>query len=537
MKLVIRADATAQMGTGHLMRCLALGQAVKDRGGEVVFVTHTVSDALLQKIKKEFRTYTLPGITARDAALQIFSQENPDWVVLDGYHFDDEYQKAVKKAGFKLLCIDDYAPLGHYYADIVLNQNYGAEKLKYTAEPYMRILAGTRYALLRREFLKYADFNREIPDIAKKILVTMGGADAENHTLKVLQALMLIDEPLQIKVIIGASNPHYESISEEAGKEKHDIELLRAVEDMAPLMAWADLAISAGGSTVWELAFMGLPSLLGIVADNQENAVTALADSGVFISLGWLKEKTLNEIVVHIGAFIRNKELRETSSLKAKTIVDSKGGERISTQLDGNSLKVLFLGGNGAEELANWLVSQGEQVQYTDTKVDAEYVLRYNPDIIVSYNYRHIINKKMIEIPQRGAINLHISLLPWNKGAHPNIWSFLENTPKGVTIHFIDSGIDTGAILLQEEVFFNEIQETLKSSYEKLHEVIRRLFMDNWDLLKAGLIKPRQQTHEGTFHFQKDANRFEQFIRDRGWNVPLGDLKKIWGKIKNEKNY
>ncbi|MDA8326253.1 MAG: UDP-2,4-diacetamido-2,4,6-trideoxy-beta-L-altropyranose hydrolase [Nitrospiraceae bacterium] len=333
MRLVIRADATAQMGTGHLMRCLALGQAWKDRGGEAVFVSYEESKNLLEKIKREFRVYRLSNAETETAMSKILTEENPDWVALDGYHFDGECQKAVKMAGPRLLYIDDYAPLEHYYADIILNQNFGAEELKYAAEPYTRTLAGTRYALLRREFLKYSGFRRETPDIAAKILVTMGGADAENFTLKILRALGLIDEPLQVKIIIGASNPHCESIVKEAGKAGHAAEILKSVENMAPLMAWADLAVSAGGSTIWELAFMGLPALIGIVAENQEKSVNLLREDGIYPSCGWIKDKTAKELAGMIEALIKDKDLRLEMSKRARRMVDGKGADRVIDRL------------------------------------------------------------------------------------------------------------------------------------------------------------------------------------------------------------
>ena len=329
MRLVIRADATAQMGTGHLMRCLALGQAWKDRGGEAVFATHAESEKLLEKIKREFRVYPLSIAATKTAMNKILAEESPDWVVLDGYHFDGEFQRAVKKAGFRLLYIDDYAPFEHYYADLILNQNFGAEELKYAAEPNTRILAGTRYALIRREFLKYAGFKRETPDIATKILVTMGGVDAGNFTLKILRALGLIDRPLQVKLIVGASNPHYKSVAEEAGKVGHAVEILRSVEDMAPLMAWADLAVSAGGSTIWELAFMGLPALIGIVAGNQEKSVNLLQEDGIYPSCGWIKEKNAKELAGMIEALLKDKGLRLEMSKRARRMVDGKGADRV----------------------------------------------------------------------------------------------------------------------------------------------------------------------------------------------------------------
>ena len=101
-------------------------------------------------------------------------------------------------------------------------------------------------------------------------------------------------------------------------------------------------------------------------------------------------------------------------------------------------MRVLFLGGNSARELSNWLLSQNEQVVYTETKINVDFVNKITPEFIVSYNYKYILSKDIIDFVQGKIINLHISYLPWNRGAHPNVWSFLEETPKGITIHYID---------------------------------------------------------------------------------------------------
>ena len=134
----------------------------------------------------------------------------------------------------------------------------------------------------------------------------------------------------------------------------------------------------------------------------------------------------------------------------------------------------------------------------------------YGIEFIISYNYSHIIKQEVILLFPHKIINLHTSMLPWNKGASPNIWSFLEGTPSGVTIHEVDAGLDTGDILLQREIIFNYKTDTLKSSYKKSHVLINELFRDNWVELKNGLIKPKPQS--GTKHYKKDSHMFDHII-------------------------
>ncbi len=157
-------------------------------------------------------------------------------------------------------------------------------------------------------------------------------------------------------------------------------------------------------------------------------------------------------------------------------------------------MKLLLLGGNEHSiELLEWLKSIGEEVIYTEEKVNLELVKKLSPDFIISYNYKHIIPKEVVRAYYPRIINLHISLLPYNRGAYPNVWSFLEDTPKGVTIHLVDEGVDTGDILVQKEVFIDEEKETLRSSYLKLHRELQELFKENWESIKTLKIKPIKQ--------------------------------------------
>ena len=131
-------------------------------------------------------------------------------------------------------------------------------------------------------------------------------------------------------------------------------------------------------------------------------------------------------------------------------------------------------------------------------------------EFVISYNYSHIIKQDVVSKFPHKIINLHTSMLPWNKGASPNIWGFIEGTPTGVTIHEIDAGIDTGDILIQREIVFDFKTETLKSAYEKSHRIISQLFRDNWDKLRNGSIKPKPQS--GTKHHVKDCHGFDHII-------------------------
>ena len=141
-----------------------------------------------------------------------------------------------------------------------------------------------------------------------------------------------------------------------------------------------------------------------------------------------------------------------------------------------------------------------------------EYEVLADIGFIVSYNYSYVVKQEVISLFPNKIINLHISLLPWNRGAAPNIFSFLESTPCGVTIHEINAGIDTGDILLQKEISFDYAKESLMSSYKKSHELIQKVFKENWNALKRGDITPQKQCGEFTYHRTSDLEPYKSII-------------------------
>ena len=338
--LIIRADASTTMGTGHVMRCLALAQAWQDQGGQAIFVLADKSMAIENRLRLEKMQITHLSVEAGsdedanqtvDFAIKVTSQ----WIVVDGYHFGKEYQKAIKKLGFKLLFLDDYGHSGHYDADLVLNQNISAsEDLYQNREDYTQLLLGTQYILLRREFWQWRNWQRVINSKARKILVTLGGSDPDNVTLKVIQSLQVLgDQDLEVIVVIGGSNPHYEVLQKEIADSSLAISLQQNVSNMPELMAWADMAIAAGGSTNWELAFMGLPSIVITIADNQKAIAAELDRQGIVINLGWHQELHIEQIGLAIQKLISDRHKREDMSQKGRKLVDGNGASRVASQM------------------------------------------------------------------------------------------------------------------------------------------------------------------------------------------------------------
>ncbi len=144
-------------------------------------------------------------------------------------------------------------------------------------------------------------------------------------------------------------------------------------------------------------------------------------------------------------------------------------------------------------------------------------------DFIISYGYRHIIGKPVIDFLKDRIINLHISLLPWNRGADPNLWSFLEDTPKGVSIHYIDEGIDTGDIIVQKPITFERDGETLATTYQKLQDQMIQLFAESWPTIKQLRHGRYRQNGVGSYHRSSDKARYQHLLTE-GWNTPINSL-------------
>ena len=163
-------------------------------------------------------------------------------------------------------------------------------------------------------------------------------------------------------------------------------------------------------------------------------------------------------------------------------------------------MNLLFLSDIKHENMVSFLLERGK-VDWIKEKLSLEKVVQY--DWIISYGYRHIINQEIIDASKNLIINLHISYLPFNRGAHPNYWSFKDNNLKGVTIHFIDKGIDTGPILIQKKCTFTKT-DTLATSYLKLKAEVEELFYASFDKIITQKIVGTSQTSKGTFHKKSD---------------------------------
>lgn len=197
--------------------------------------------------------------------------------------------------------------------------------------------------------------------------------------------------------------------------------------------------------------------------------------------------------------------------------------------------KVLFLTCNeNAMDLYEWL-RQKEKVEIIKDKLTIDMVKECKPDLIISYNYSYLITTDIIEYMKGAIFNLHISYLPWNRGASPNLWSFLDNTPKGVTIHQVDKGLDTGKILFQKQCYFDESRETFASTYTYLHEQIKQLLKENWEKIKSGTYVLMEQKKGGSYHNIKELEKLKKECPFK-WSDNISEYIDKYSKYKNNKS-
>ena len=339
-KLLIRADAGPEIGAGHVMRCLALAQAWQDRGGRAVFAMAQTTPAIRARLSDENCEIVAINAVAgesQDAAATVATarKHNASWIVLDGYAFNSQYQSRVKNTRNHTLYVDDLAACDEYRADIVLNPNLSGSESQYAGRAHSaQLLVGTRYSLLRREFRRWANWARMIPAVAGKVLITLGGSTPRDLALCVLDALSQIQSAIKTAVfVVGATTEDFDSIKRAAQSLAGRITFVKSATDMAALMMQADVAVSAAGSTCWELCCLGLPSLLVDVAGNQTAEALELDRQGYAKYVGSAATLDPDRLAQELRELLRSEETRRSLSSKGRELVDGLGAERVVSAL------------------------------------------------------------------------------------------------------------------------------------------------------------------------------------------------------------
>ena len=320
MIVAFRTDASLEIGTGHVMRCLTLAKALRAQGAACQFITRALPGHLGGRIAQDgFDVALLPAPEGplpegppahaswagvdwqRDASdTRAALADRPDWLVLDHYAFDARWQRAVLPEGTKLMVIDDLADRPHV-CDLLLDQNLGHKDSDYAAQipAGSQCLTGPQFALLRPEFadLRVQALVGRAGRGLRHLLITMGGVDRGDATSRVLGALRgaVLPEGLQITVVMGSNAPALEQVHALAAKMPWPTDVVVDVKNMAARMAAADLAIGAAGATTWERCALGLPSIVVQIADNQAGIVQALHAVGAALDPGPVQASEFSE--------------------------------------------------------------------------------------------------------------------------------------------------------------------------------------------------------------------------------------------------
>jgi len=358
MKIAFRTDASLQMGSGHVMRCLTLADALKAQGAKCHFISREHPGHLLEVIRQrghalsELPAGNLMSATANDPKQQpvhtawlgcdwqtdaqqagaILAGLQPHWLVVDHYALDGRWEETVALHYRKLLVIDDLADRPHR-CDLLLDQNLGRQQEDYAqlVPAHCQVLTGPHYALLRPEFAALRDYSlkrRANPQL-KQLLITMGGVDLPNATSQILAALkaspLLAD--CRLTVVMGATAPWLAQVRELAAQMPWRTEVLVNITDMAQRMADSDLAIGAAGSTSWERCCLGVPTMIVVLAENQQPGALALEAAHAACLLGGG-----GDIAMQLPLAIRElivSECQMGMSLAASAITDGQGVDKI----------------------------------------------------------------------------------------------------------------------------------------------------------------------------------------------------------------
>ncbi|MDO9140127.1 MAG: UDP-2,4-diacetamido-2,4,6-trideoxy-beta-L-altropyranose hydrolase [Methylobacter sp.] len=366
MNIAFRTDASLQIGSGHVMRCLTLADALQAAGEQCHFICREQPGHLIAQIRQRgFAVTVLPMMAtealsaneqgsgaqsnyaawlgadwATDAAQTKADMDESaiDWLIVDHYALDARWEQTLRPQCRKLMVIDDLADRPHD-CDLLLDQNLGRDAVDYSrlVPEHCRVLAGAGYALLRPEFaaLREESLRRRAVPQLKQLLITMGGVDQADATGKVLEALKdcLLPINLRITVVMGAHAPWLERVKMLAKQLPQTTEVKVNVDNMAQLMADSDLAIGAAGSTSWERCCLGLPTILVVLADNQRKGAAALEQHGSVRLLGDAAAIP-GALQSTLGALVSADALNRLSR-KSCLITDGQGTIRVLDALNG----------------------------------------------------------------------------------------------------------------------------------------------------------------------------------------------------------
>ncbi|MBV8756666.1 MAG: UDP-2,4-diacetamido-2,4,6-trideoxy-beta-L-altropyranose hydrolase [Deltaproteobacteria bacterium] len=324
--LLVRADAGPAIGVGHVMRCIALAEAWIELGGRVVFASADLPVPIEARIAQ--LGCRVVAVAGSEETVALAGEVGARFAVIDGYEIGPHYQHDLHNAGVHVLVLDDRGESATDAADVILNQNAGARAELYAGKRGL-LLLGREYTLIRREFRAVAHA-RSVPETARRILVSFGGADPANLAPVAIEALAPVSG-LHVRVVVGAANAKQVEAPADAAAM---IEVVPWLQDIAGQMRWAELAIVAAGGTCWELAACGVPMIAVPIADNQLAVSESLGDLGIGIPLARdaVSAESLRAIVTSV---MYDQIWRGKMQRKGPDVIDGRGAFRVCAALRG----------------------------------------------------------------------------------------------------------------------------------------------------------------------------------------------------------
>ncbi|WP_456277655.1 UDP-2,4-diacetamido-2,4,6-trideoxy-beta-L-altropyranose hydrolase [Bacillus sp. AK128] len=334
MKIGFRVDSSVQIGTGHVMRCLNLAHQLKKEGVTSFFICRPLEGNIINTIQASgFTVFSLSNTvkfdSEHDAAetLQIIDKARIQSIIVDHYEINHIWEVIVKSQIKKLYVIDDLANRKHS-CNVLLDQNYYGNyenRYKGLVDRDTELILGPTGLILRDEFYSRKRYVRE--GTIKNLLVFYGGSDPTNETEKTLKALeMLTFQPISIHVVVGDANPKKEYIQSICMKNNYHYH--QQINFLSELMETADLSLGAGGVTMWERCYLGLPSIVTIVAENQRMSSDAAFNYGAIMNLGWHEGVTSEKIADTLNEVIHHRDVLRRISEKSLSLINSENKQR-----------------------------------------------------------------------------------------------------------------------------------------------------------------------------------------------------------------
>jgi UDP-2,4-diacetamido-2,4,6-trideoxy-beta-L-altropyranose hydrolase len=353
MKIVFRVDASAEIGTGHVMRCLTLADMLKKEGAQCLFICRTHAGNLIERIRqKGFSVETLPPQNVQEgdlhhslwlgasqeadaeACARLLADNPTDWLIVDHYALDEHWEKTMRPCCKRLMVMDDLADRRHD-CDLLLDQNLVAGKDQRYQDKVPQqcgLLLGPKYALLQPQYAKLHDRTPPREGMIQRILIYFGGSDRHNLTGMSVEAFLALErKDISLDIVMSMNSPHAKKIKKQVARHEY-ITLHESLPSLAPLMLKADLAIGAAGATSWERCCMGLPAIVITLAENQIPAAAELNRLGMISWLGH-SDKISKEILLTALKERITQEAMASVSETCQSLVDGRGTERVSAFL------------------------------------------------------------------------------------------------------------------------------------------------------------------------------------------------------------